>query len=182
MFKYIAIALLATLGGRMAAQQTPPAAVNSQTRCQGLLNLTQMTISRAELRSATESTPAHCYVQGVIDSRIRFHMQRPLQENWNGRLVNIGDGGKDGQLDFSVEFSVNRLRQGHAVANSNSGHDSAAEPRATFADQDIAAVIDFGYRAVHLTANASKFIVRSYYGRPPAYTYFEGCSTGDDKV
>ena len=101
-------------------------------------------------------------------------MQLPLPENWNGRLLNIGDGAKDGQLDFAD----NRLAQGYAVANSNSGHDSASQPRATFADQDLNAAIDFGHRAVHLTANASKSVVRFYYGRPPVYTYFEGCSTG----
>jgi hypothetical protein len=39
-------------------------------------------------------------------------------------------------------------------------------------------VLDFGYRAVHLTANASKTVVRQYYGRAASYSYFDGCSTG----
>ena len=175
MFKYCAVLLIAMLYGPAAAQQNPQSApVSAQAQCGGLLNFAQLTISRAELRPATPTAPSHCYIQGTIASRIRFHMQLPLPENWNGRLLNIGDGGKDGQLDFAD----NRLAQGYAVANSNTGHDSASEPRATFADQNLNAAVDFGYRAVHLTANASKSVVRFYYGRPPAYTYFEGCSTG----
>ncbi len=175
MFKYCVILLIAMPYGPAAAQQNPQSApATAQAQCQGLLNLAQLTISRAELRPASPTAPSHCYIQGTIASRIRFHMQLPLPENWNGRLLNIGDGGKDGQLDFAD----NRLAQGYAVANSNSGHDSASQPGASFADQDLNAAIDFGYRAVHLTANTSKSVVRFYYGRPPAYTYFEGCSTG----
>ena len=117
MFKYCAILLIATLYGPAAAQQNPQSApVSAQAQCEGLLNFAQLTISRAELRPASPTAPSHCYIQGTIASRIRFHMQLPLPENWNGRLLNIGDGGKDGQLDFAD----NRLAQGYAVANSNS--------------------------------------------------------------
>ena len=69
-------------------------------------------------------------------------------------------------------------RASYAVANSNTGHDSGAEPRASFAHDDLDATIDFGHRAVHLTAIASKTLVQSLYGRPATHTYFEGCSTG----
>ncbi len=142
--------------------------------CDALLDLPHVTITRAVSKPATASAPAHCYIQGTIDARIRFHMQLPLPENWNGRLLNIGDGGKDGALNFADH----RLAQGYAVANSNTGHDASAEPRATFAHEDLASMIDFGHRAVHLTAMLSKTIVRSFYGRNATRTYFEGCSTG----
>ena len=142
--------------------------------CEALLDLPYVTRTRATPRPATATAPAHCYVQGTIDSRIRFHMQLPLAENWNSRLLNIGDGGKDGVLGFADH----RLSEGYAVANSNTGHDAGAEPRATFAHEDLDALIDFGHRAVHLTAVVSKTLVRAFYGRPAARTYFEGCSTG----
>jgi feruloyl esterase len=100
-------------------------------------------------------------------------MQLPLAGAWNGRLLNVGDGGKDGALNLSN----NRVAQGYAVANSNMGHDIGAEPAASFGT-NLDSLIDFGYRAVHLTANASKTLVRAYYGKPAAYAYFEGCSTG----
>ena len=55
-------------------------------------------------------------------------MQLPLPEDWNGRLLNWGDGGKDGDLDFADH----RLAQGYAVVNSNTGHDMGSEPGASF--------------------------------------------------
>ena len=160
---------LISVGPRVSAQST-----SRPIACEGLLDLPHVTVTRAVARQATATAPAHCYVQGVIDGRIRFHMQLPLAENWNGRLLNIGDGGKDGDLDFAD----NRLSQGYAVANSNTGHDAGAEPRATFAHENLDALIDFGHRAVHLTAVVSKTLVRAFYGRPATRTYFEGCSTG----
>ncbi len=100
-------------------------------------------------------------------------MQLPTRGAWNGRLLNIGDGGKDGALNVADQ----ELAQGYAVANSNGGHDSGSEPGASFGT-DLESIIDFGYRAVHLTAVASKTVVRKYYGRPADRAYFAGCSTG----
>ena len=168
----LAVAIL--VAPRLTAQNAPSASVARPIACESLLDLPNVTVIRAVSRPATAVAPAHCYIQGTIDSRIRFHMQLPLPENWNGRLLNIGDGGKDGVLNFADH----RLAQGYAVANSNTGHDAAAEPRATFAQDDLDAVIDFGHRAVHLTANVSKAVVRAFYGRPASFAYFEGCSTG----
>ena len=156
------VSLLTALVIPIAGRQSSSEDRGRQVHCEALLDLPNVTITRAVSKPATGSAPAHCYVQGTIDSRIRFHMQLPLPGNWNGRLLNIGDGGKDGVLNFADH----RLAQGYAVANSNTGHDSGAEPRATFAHDDLDAMIDFGHRAVHLTANVSKAVVRVFYGRP----------------
>jgi feruloyl esterase len=173
------LAILFSLGTVVASVMTVGAAQNPQgaprpMACEALLDLANVTITRAVVKPASGTTPAHCYIQGTLDARIRFHMQLPRPENWNGRLLNIGDGGKDGALNFADH----RLAQGYAVANSNTGHDAGAEPRATFAHEDLASMIDFGHRAVHLTAVVSKTIVRAFYGRAATRTYFEGCSTG----
>jgi len=115
-------------------QPTPTAA----SSCERIGTMPNLTITFAALKPATSAAPEHCYIQGTIAGRIRFHMQLPLPANWNGRLLNIGDGGKDGQLDFSDQ----RLAQGYAVANSNTGHDNGAEPRASFADHNLDAILD----------------------------------------
>jgi Tannase and feruloyl esterase len=155
----------------LLAQAFPP---NNQAACAAMMQTPYVTITYATLKPATANAPSYCYVQGSISGRIRFHVQLPLRGDWNGRLINIGDGGKDGDLDFADNY----VAQGYAVANSNMGHDAGSEPRASFASENPDAVIDFGYRAVHLTANASKAVVRAYYGSAPRYSYFEGCSTG----
>jgi len=170
--------LVVVSAGDTGARVLPPTQERSmataEASCGRLIAMPNLTITLATLKPPSNNVPEHCYVQGTIAGRIRFHMQLPLAANWNGRLLNIGDGGKDGQLDFADH----RVSQGYAVANSNTGHDSGSEPRASFADRNLDAILDFGHRAVHLTANASKTLVRFYYGRAASHTYFEGCSTG----
>ena len=39
-------------------------------------------------------------------------------------------------------------------------------------------MIDFGWRAVHETAVASKKIIASFYGNDPKFSYWNGCSAG----
>ena len=77
------------------------------------------------------------------------------------KLAAWQDGPRDAKRTLVVVqeiFGVNQhmrhvcdafVAQGYAVANSNTGHDSGAEPRASFAHDDLDAMIDFGHRAVH---------------------------------
>jgi feruloyl esterase len=175
MFRCTAVVTLLTLFAHTAAGQNGRSAqADARAACEALVEMPDVTITDAALKQASDAAPAHCYIRGMIAARIRFHMQLPLPQDWNRRLLNIGDGGKDGRLNFADH----RLAQGYAVANSNTGHDSGSEPGASFAHENLGAVIDFGHRAVHLTANASKAVVRHYYGSAQRHAYFEGCSTG----
>src|SRR5262249_38747651 len=76
------------------------------------------------------------------------------------------------------------LRKGFATASTDTGHDAAKEPLATFAKSgpdnpnSDRKVIDFGYQAVHETAVVAKKIIQAYYGEAPRYSYWVGCSTG----
>lgn len=158
----------------MVAAGTVQAADDEAARCMQLRALDNLTITSAQLVEASGETPAYCHVVGSIGGSVRYHMQLPFPSNWNGRFLNWGDGGKDGDLDFADA----RLAEGYAVANSNMGHDSGAEPGASFGFNDRQAEIDFGYRAVHLTVTAAKTLIRAYYGEPPRFSYHEGCSTG----
>src|SRR5205814_8690426 len=38
--------------------------------------------------------------------------------------------------------------------------------------------VDFAYRSEHLMAVIGKQLVQAYYGKPPTYSYWNGCSTG----
>lgn len=146
----------------------------AQQACAGLLNHPELTIHLAEIRTMAAGATSYCYVRGFIAPGIRYHVQLPLPANWNERFLHWGDGGKDGDLDFADH----RLAQGYAVANSNMGHDAGSEPGASFGFNNRQAEIDFAYRAVHLTVNAAKTLVRAYYRKPPKFSYHEGCSTG----
>lgn len=142
--------------------------------CENLKLLHNLTITFAQIRGNSQSNEDYCYVRGIISPAIHFHAQLPLPRNWNGRFLQWGDGGKDGDLDYADH----RVAEGYAVTNSNTGHDNGVEPGASFAFNNRQAEIDFGYRAVHLTVMAGKLLVNEYYDQPPDFSYFEGCSQG----
>jgi feruloyl esterase len=172
---WAALAGAAVVGGCGApAASTGAAGDDTRAACEALRELPSLTITTARLAEADGDAPRHCYVRGAIPPGIVYHVQLPLPDNWNGRFLKYGDGTKDGDLDYADH----RLAQGYAVANSNMGHDAGSEPGSWFAFDNRQAEIDFGYRAVHLTANAGKTVVAAYYGRAAQRAYFEGCSTG----
>ena len=165
----------ATTGVAPTAAQTaaPTPADDERAGCETLQQIRNLTVTHAGL-AETDGGEPYCYVRGILPPAIHFHAQLPLPRNWNGRFLKWGDGGKDGDLDYADH----RVAEGYAVANSNTGHDNGAEPGSSFAWNNRQAEIDFGYRAVHLTAMAGKTLVRRYYDAEPEYSYFEGCSTG----
>jgi hypothetical protein len=138
------------------------------------------TITATTWTPAAGSVPSYCRVEGVIATgdqhegfnRVRFAVNLPSP--WNGRFVMLGDGGFDG----SVTTSTVRLPEGYATANSDMGHDSRAFAGATFAFNNRPREIDYGWRATHVTAVAAKEIIKTYYRSAPAYSYWDGCSTG----
>jgi len=142
--------------------------------CENLRLIHNLTITSAQISDNDQSDQPYCYIRGIISPAIHFHAQLPLPRNWNGRFLQWGDGGKDGDLDYANH----RVAEGYAVTNSNTGHDNGVEPGASFAFNNRRAEIDFGYRAVHLTVMAGKLLVNEYYDRAPDYSYFEGCSQG----
>ena len=160
--------------GLMTAQSGLSQTDIDQTICEELQDLRNLTLIRAEIKKNPLDESTYCYVRGIISPAIHFHAQLPLPRNWNGRFLQWGDGGKDGDLDYANH----RVAQGYAVTNSNLGHDSAVEPGASFGLNNRQAEIDFGYRAVHLTVEAGKRLIKEYYEQKQDYAYFEGCSQG----
>ena len=122
--------------------------------------------------------PAFCRVAGVLrptsDSEIGFEVWLP-QRDWNGRLLGVGNGGFAGSIGYRELQSY--LQRGFAVAGSDAGH-RAEGVDASWAYGHPEKVKDFGWRAVHLTADRAKQIVKNYYGKPQEKSYFESCSDG----
>ena len=145
--------------------------------CRNLVLLPSLTVTASGVIEKSAGVPAHCYVKGQISESITWHAQLPARKNWSGRLVHQGDGGSDGHLGFRPDPNTDSwLRFGDAVANSNSGHDAGIGPN--WALHNRQSEVDFGYRAVHLTVEATKTLVEAYYRRPPEFVYHVGCSNG----
>jgi len=145
--------------------------------CRDLILLPTLTIVHADVVDRHMGVPPHCYVKGVISNSISWHALLPAPDKWTGRLVHQGDGGSDGDLDAKPDpYTRSWVSLGDVVANSNSGHDLGAGQNWAYNNRQ--AEHDFGYRAVHLTVNATKTLTEAYYGRPAEYSYHVGCSNG----
>jgi len=151
-----------------------------KTVCADLRSLTgyELSIISANMISATTDAPEHCRVSGQILPEIRFEVDLP--DSWNRRLYVFGNGGFAGE-PFDAPRRIGprnlALQRGFAVAATNTGHDAASEPQATFTTNQQK-LIDFAFRSVHTTAETAKELVRAYYGAKQSHSYFDGCSTG----
>ncbi|MCL5004934.1 MAG: tannase/feruloyl esterase family alpha/beta hydrolase [Acidobacteria bacterium] len=167
-------------GFRLAAAERP---------CESLvsLRLRSTTLTLAKLQPAGPFTPpgarakpvalpAFCRVAGVIkpttDSAIHFEVWMPVS-GWNGRFQQEGNAGFAGAILYPL--MAHALRQGYATASTDDGH-TGGHP--TWAINHPEKVIDFGYRAVHDTAEDSEAIIASFYNRSAFRSYFIGCSDG----
>jgi feruloyl esterase len=152
----------------------------AKTPCDHLRSLTgyDFSIDAAVVVAAQGDTPEFCLVQGLIAPEVRFEIGLP--KDWNGRLYMFGNGGFAGEsLTAGGRVAIRNaaLRRGFATAQTNTGHDASREPLAAFASNPHK-LVDYAYRAVHVTAMTAKTIVRSFYDAPASRSYFVGCSTG----
>ncbi|HUK35929.1 MAG TPA: tannase/feruloyl esterase family alpha/beta hydrolase [Vicinamibacterales bacterium] len=131
--------------------------------------------------------PAYCRVDGAIDRRtggdgkpyaIGFAITLP--DNWNGRFLQQGGGGLNGNVAFplgaAAAGATPALLRGFAVVTTDTGHAGTGFDSSFMREQQSA--LDFAYQAVGRVASLAKLIVAQYYGRPAAHSYFAGCSTG----
>ncbi|HEY3913739.1 MAG TPA: tannase/feruloyl esterase family alpha/beta hydrolase [Verrucomicrobiae bacterium] len=112
-------------------------------------------------------------VKGTIGGAIRFELLLP--DNWNNRFVMGGGGGFVGSVQNGARASVS---DGYATVGTDAGHEWPVNYMAGWAYNNLEAKIDFGYLAVHRTAEVAKALIRAYYGFDPHYSYFIGCSRG----
>lgn len=133
--------------------------------------------------------PAYCRVEGVMNRRsgvggeefgINFALAMP--EKWNGDLLMQGGGGGNGivlpPLGLVAAGDTPGLMRGFAVVSNDTGHKSHRGPFDFDFMKDQQAYLDFAYLANAQVAALAKQLIAQYYGKPAAYSYFAGCSTG----
>jgi feruloyl esterase len=123
-----------------------------------------------------EGLPAFCQVQGVSTpvpgSQIKFEVWLP-QQGWTTRLKMFGNGAYNST--YYYRQMAYALREGNVVVVTDTGHTGGS---LKFGVERPEAIADWGHRAVHESVVAAKQVVGAYYKRPPAFSYFAGCSTG----
>jgi feruloyl esterase len=177
----IVAATVAVLGGSMAQVSAEAGSCASLAS----LQLPETTITAAEevagpsfappRGEALSNLPRFCRVAATSAPAVRFEVWLPI-DGWNGRYQGVGNGANGGSIVYGAMAAA--LRAGYATASTDTGHTSANARDARWAVGHPELVADFGYRAIHLTAEHAKAIVAAFYARPPDHSYFASCSTG----
>ena len=145
--------------------------------CAALTSLTLPDIKIGEAvavpaETSGEIRAAHCRVTGVIGTEIRFSLLLP--DTWNGKFMMGGGGGFVGMIDNQAKTTVN---DGYATVGTDTGHQGEMFD-AGWALDNLERQVNYGYIAVHRTAETAKAILRHYYGTTEKRSYFSGCSNG----
>jgi hypothetical protein len=168
-------------GGVQFRDWTAPAAtVKPAIACAELRSLTgyDLSVIGATEVAATGSAPEHCRVSLMVQPEINIQVNLPSR--WNGRLYMFGNGGWAGESFETAARAANRahgLKAGFVTAATDTGHSAASEPGGSFAT-NRQKLLDFGFRSLHVTAEAAKLMARTYYGAGPERSYYDGCSQG----
>jgi feruloyl esterase len=140
----------------------------------------EVKIRSAALIPAKGNLPEHCDVRGVIWPEDQFAIKLPTE--WNERFEMVGNGGTAGTISLGAVDGA--VRHGFASSSTDTGHDAAKDPLASFAYETPTNLnarrkfLDFAWLSVHETAVLSKQVIQAYYGSAPRYSYWVGCSTG----
>ncbi|KAF7531270.1 hypothetical protein G7054_g9036 [Neopestalotiopsis clavispora] len=151
-----------------------------------IINATSIPASGLNV-SGTLNTVSFCRVFAEVaygdNDTVGFEVWLPDGTQYNGRFLAVGNGGMAGIIDeAALMLNVNK---GYAVAGGDSGHlasqnnDGEGEPGVYIPylhDQDqVSAWI---HNSIALFTPPARMVTEHVYGSAPAYSYYQGCSTG----
>jgi len=129
--------------------------------------------------AATATNPEYCNVQGMIAPSIHFDLELPVS-TWQGRYLQNGCGGYCGTVSSQTFPSCDaQLGGDFAMATDDEGHQAEnglGGAGLWGTSQDLRVL--YGYSSEHALAVVSKVVINAFYGQPPNYSYFDGCSDG----
>ncbi|TVY26950.1 putative feruloyl esterase [Lachnellula hyalina] len=132
----------------------------------------------------TESGLSFCDVTVVLthpgeNDTVTTEVWLPIV-GWNGRFQATGGGGFLSGIG-SAELGP-AIAEGYVAASTDGGNIGLGigiNPAAFNSDGPIPGILaDYIYRSVHDMAIIGKAVTKSYYGKAPNYSYWNGCSTG----
>lgn len=109
-------------------------------------------------------------------SNIHVEVWLPDAGQWNGCLLGLGNGGAAGRIHPGSLAGA--CASGYAAATTDMG----TAPNSDSGVGNAEVWKDFGFRATHLMTVAAKEVVRTFYGKGPDYSYFNGGSTGGQQA
>lgn len=135
-------------------------------------NSTVTLISASDI-AAGPRNPAYCKVRGTISPDIGFEVHLP--HDWNERFYMVGNEGAGGKINNRYMGLPLSLK--YATASTDLGHNGYMEEE-NYGYNNRQKVIDYGFRATHLTAQIAQEIVNNYYKKSADYSYYVAGSAG----
>jgi feruloyl esterase len=166
------------IAGALLALATP-AAARAEVACASLAGMklphAEVTSAKVEPLKAGQACRVAVTSRPTADSDIRIEVWIPLGEAWNGKYVQIGNGGLAGSIPTAQLRA--RADGGWAAAGTDDGHVGNGRS-AAWALGHPEKIKDFGTRALKETTETAKALVAAQKGGPPKRSYFVGCSAG----
>ncbi|KAI0833405.1 feruloyl esterase-like protein [Trametes gibbosa] len=142
---------------------------------------THVNISNVYSSIDVSDLPSFCRIELVITTNATAGSSALaevwLPDAWNGRVLTVGNGGLAGGVTVT-ELGHVAMPQGFAGISTNTGHDGDTDEGEWAGPHNDNAIVDWGWRALHLSVLAGKSVVEQYYGKPANKSYYLGCSTG----
>jgi feruloyl esterase len=156
-----------------------PAMAHAETAC---ADLKQAKLPHAEVTAAASETfqgKALCKVsvtsRPTADSSIGIEVWIPEGAAWNGKFLQLGNGGFAGNLNSGAIRAA--AARGYAAAGTDNGH-RAPGTNAAWALGHPEKLKDFGWRSLEETTTIGKALVKAQKAEAPKRSYFQGCSDG----
>ncbi|KAI1391701.1 tannase and feruloyl esterase [Hypoxylon trugodes] len=104
-------------------------------------------------------------------------------DNWNGRFQAVGGGGwVTGRFVFSYATMARAIYDGYATITTDAGLGTELIPNSwalqNSGDVNLHKLEDFASTSLNDEAIIGKSLIKSFYGQPPSFSYWLGCSSG----
>lgn len=170
-------------GGAVLALAAPllaaPGAAHAETAC---ADMAKTSLPHAEITSAKtvalksgQACDLTVTSRPTSDSEIKIEVVIPVGSAWNGKFVQVGNGGLAGSIPSAAIKA--RAETGYAAAGTDDGHGGNGRT-ATWALGHPGKIVDFGTRSLKATTDAGKALVVAMKGEKAKRSYFVGCSAG----
>jgi feruloyl esterase len=168
--------LLMAAGAALAL--AAPGLAHAETSCADLkavkLPHAEITAVSTEKSGQGEACRVSVTSRPTKDSEIGIEVWLPVGAAWNGKFVQVGNGGFAGSIPGQLRMLAAR---GYATAGTDDGH-KAPGTSAAWALGHPEKLVDFGWRALKETTDISKALIAAQKGGGLKQSYFYGCSDG----